>query len=261
MSAFAYKEPTAAPATAARHRKPARVNYVIEACTPAMLCLVRGAQAKAYTPLSLEDVYEAVQPHDLALRPSPYIAHQALLDFYKICDGYNGVEMEAVDLQQLTVGSHSKGHHSGAAATAAATGVPTQHGSNASASTPAGPSFSSAAAAAASASTSALPALPPLPSPDDPNIAEKLNDYRIAQLRRNAQHVDNSVYHAGSASASSSSAPSASASAGGGGGGAGVCHFYRTPGGCYRGAQCPFLHLDKAGQPLPKAPFGIGKRS
>ncbi|KPI86508.1 hypothetical protein ABL78_4410 [Leptomonas seymouri] len=246
MSAPAYKEPTLAPATAARQRKAGRVNYVIEAATPAMLCLVRGAQSKVYTPLSPESIYEAVQPHDLSLRPSPYIAHQALLDFYRICDGYYGVESEDVDLQQLTVGSHSKGHHGG---NAVVTGMAaTSHNGASSASAPPVPSFSAAAAAAAASAS----AVPPLPSPDDPNISEKLNDYRIAQLRRNAQHVDNKVYHSGGANASSTAVAAA--------GSAGVCHFYRTRGGCHRGAQCPFAHLDKSGQPIPKTAFGAGKR-
>jgi hypothetical protein len=245
MSASAYKEPTAAPVTAARLRKAGRVNYVIENSTPAMLCLVRGAQSKAYTPLSPEDIFEAVQPHDLSLRPSPYIAHQALLDFYRICDGYYGVESEDVDLQQLTVGSHSKGHHSSLVGTG---GASVGHGGSpgTSASVTA-PSFSSASAVPGP-STPAMP-----PSPDDLNIAEKLNDYRIAQLRRNAQHVDNRVYHAGGTGASSSPGDVAA-------GGAGVCHFFRTAGGCHRGAQCPFLHLDKAGQPINKPPFAAGKR-
>ena len=157
MSAPAYKEPAAGPATAARLRRAGRVNYIIEASTPAMLCLVRGAQSKPYTPLSSNEISEAVQPHDLSLRPSPYIAHQALLDSYKICDGYYGV------------------------------------------------------------------------------------------------HVDSKVYHANKANANAASAAAAS-------GGAGVCHFYRTPGGCHRGAQCPFLHLDKAGQPINKGAFTAGNK-
>lgn len=246
MSAPAYKEPAAGPATAARLRRAGRVNYIIEASTPAMLCLVRGAQSKPYTPLSSNEISEAVQPHDLSLRPSPYIAHQALLDFYKICDGYYGVESEEVDLQQLTVGSHSKGHQGGAAVVA---GLASASGSSSAALL--APSFSAAAAAAAAAPP--VPAMPPLPSPDDPSIAEKLNDYRIAQLRRNAVHVDSKVYHANKANANAASAAAAS-------GGAGVCHFYRTPGGCHRGAQCPFLHLDKAGQPINKGAFTAGNK-
>lgn len=261
MSASAYKEPTIAPVAANRHRKVGRVNYIIEDSTPAMMCLVRGAQSKAYTPLAPEDIFEAVQPHDLSLRPSPYTAHQALIDFYKICDGYYGVESEDVDLQQLTVGSHSKGHHgSGSTANVASAGAPSSHASSMGGHATIAPAFSSAAAALTTA------AAPPLPSPDDPNIAEKLNDYRIAQLRRNAQHIDNRVYHAGGGNAGASGTVgsghggSTGGSGGGGGGGSGVCHFFRTPGGCHRGEQCPFLHLDKAGQVAGKNALSTGRK-
>ncbi|TPP46598.1 hypothetical protein CGC21_23525 [Leishmania donovani] len=173
MSTTAYKEAVEAPATAARRRKAGRVNYLIENATPAMLCLVRAAEPKPYTALSPEALYEAVQPHDHTLRPSPFIAHQALMDFYKVCDGYYGVDREEVD---------------------------------------------------------------------------KLNDYRIAQLRRNAQHVDNTVYHAHNSSNGSITSNVANA------GISGVCHFYRTPEGCQRGAACPFTHLDKHGQPVNRVP-------
>ncbi|GET86532.1 hypothetical protein, conserved [Leishmania tarentolae] len=203
MSTAAYKETAEAPATAARRRKAGRVNYLIENATPAMLCLVRAAEPKPYTALSPEALYEAVQPHDHTLRPSPFIAHQALMDFYKVCDGYYGVDREEVDVQQLTSFEHKKPH--GGASSGSNSGATLSSLLSGSASS--APSSSLTAAAGA-------PSLPPLPSPDDPNLAEKLNDYRIAQLRRNAQHVDNTVYHAHNSSNGSTGASRTQAAVG-----------------------------------------------
>ncbi|CBZ24380.1 conserved hypothetical protein [Leishmania mexicana MHOM/GT/2001/U1103] len=237
MSTAAYKEVVEAPATAARRRKAGRVNYLIENATPAMLCLVRAAEPKPYTALSPEALYEAVQPHDHTLRPSPFIAHQALMDFYKVCDGYYGVDREEVDVQQLTAFEQKKPHGGALGGSNSGSNSGATLSSLLSGSASAAPSSSLSAAAGA-------PPLPSLPSPDDPNLAEKLNDYRIAQLRRNAQHVDNTVYHAHNSSNGFITSNVALA------GSSGVCHFYRTPEGCQRGAACPFAHLDKHGQPV-----------
>ncbi|KAG5510711.1 hypothetical protein GH5_06932 [Leishmania sp. Ghana 2012 LV757] len=237
MSTTPYKEAVEAPATAARRRKAGRVNYLIENATPAMLCLVRAAEPKPYTALSPEALYEAVQPHDHTLRPSPFIAHQALMDFYKVCDGYYGVDREEADVQQLTSFEHKKSH------SGSLSGINSGGNSGAALSSLLPGSASAAPSSSLSAAAGATP-LPPLPSPDDPNLAEKLNDYRIAQLRRNAQHVDNTVYHAHNNNGSNLTSSIASA------GGVGVCHFYRTSEGCQRGAACPFAHLDRNGQPV-----------
>nr|CAJ2468417.1 unnamed protein product [Leishmania braziliensis] len=239
MSAAAYKEAVEAPATAARRRKAGRVNYLIENATPAMLCLVRAAEPKPYTALSPEALYEAVQPHDHTLRPSPFIAHQALMDFYKVCDGYYGVDKEEADVQQLTTFEHKKSY--GGALSGSNNAGSSGGNSGAVLSSLLSGSVSAAPSSSVCAAPGAPP-LPPLPSPDDPSLAEKLNDYRIAQLRRNAQHVDNTVYHAHNSSAITGNVANV--------GSAGLCHFYRTPEGCQRGAACPFAHLNKNGQPV-----------
>ncbi|KAK7194637.1 hypothetical protein NESM_000382400 [Novymonas esmeraldas] len=246
----AYKEAAEAPATALRrHRKVGRVNHIIECATPGMLCLVRAAEPKPYTALSPETLYDVVQPHDHSLRPSPHIAHQALMDFYKICDGFYGVDREEAEVQQLTAFDHKKQQGAGSISNSSSGGGVSSLlllGSPVLTASSSLPMLSSAGPTAAAAlvlsHASAAPPPPPpaLPSPDDPNLAEKLNDYRIAQLRRNAQHVDNTVYHAHGGGG------------GGGGGTAGVCHFYRTAEGCNRGAACPFTHLDKSGQPVQR---------
>ncbi|KAG5510299.1 hypothetical protein JKF63_07627 [Porcisia hertigi] len=244
MSTAAYKEPAEAPATAARRRKAGRVNYVIENAAPAMLCLVRAAEPKPYTALSPEALYEAVQPHDHSLRPSPFIAHQALMDFYKVCDGYYGVDREETDVQQLTSFENKK-PHGGAII---GSNSDSSSGGNTLSALPS--VLSGPVSTAPSSSLSSALGASPLPSPDDPNLAEKLNDYRIAQLRRNAQHVDNTVYHSHSSSSSSNGITASNAGSMGGGG---LCHFYRTPEGCHRGVTCPFAHLDKHGQPVVRA--------
>lgn len=230
MSSGAYKEATEAPATALRRRKVGRVNYVVESATPAMLCLVRAAASKPYTPLSSAAVYDAVQPHDMSSRPSSFVAHQALMDFYKVCDGFYGIDKDAAEVQQLAVFDAKKPYSGGSTASGG------------------GPSSTSAVGAGIGHNSVGIgngPSVggPAMPSPDDPNLLEKLNDYRIAQLRRNAQHVDNAVYHG---HGGSGGAPGSGAATGG----AGVCHYYRTAEGCLRGPACPFAHLDKAGQPV-----------
>ncbi|KAG5484983.1 hypothetical protein LSCM1_07062 [Leishmania martiniquensis] len=240
MSTAAYKEAVEAPVTAARRRKAGRVNYLIENATPAMLCLVRAAEPKPYTALSPEALYEAVQPHDHTLRPSPFIAHQALMDFYKVCDGYYGVDREEADVQQLTAFEHKKSQ------SVALSGI-NGGGNSGAALSSLLPGSASAAPLSSLSAVAGATSPHPLPSPDDPNLAKKLNDYRIAQLRRNAQHVDNTIYHAHMSSGGSLTSSAA------GGGGVGLCHFYRTPEGCQRGAACPFAHLDRNGQPVNRA--------
>lgn len=199
-----------------------RTNHIIERSSPSMLCLVRTAEPRPYTPLPPDVVSKVTQPTDYSLRPSAYVAHQALIDFYKVCDGYFGINAESSNIKQLTTISGK------IATTPSTTAASVQQQQT---------SLSSSAVQIPSAASVAGPGVTPsvtsgnMPSQSvsdgSGGMAEQLNDYRIAQLRRNAQHVDTSVFSR-------------------------VCHFYKTPEGCHRGSHCAYLHLDRNGKPVSK---------
>lgn len=211
-----------------------RPNYIVERTSPAMLCNLRLAAAKPYTPLPNEYIAKVAQPQDYSLRPMPFVSHQSVIDFYRGINGHYGVQVDNPrGIQLVTLGSYAHGgkglayrqqlhqqqlqkHHrpgttSASSATTASPGLaPDVHAVTPSSSSPSARREGESEEVGGASDT-----------------ANDTNDYRLSQFHRNAQHVDNAVYGR-------------------------ICLFYNTREGCRRGPYCEYLHLDKNGNVVSK---------
>ncbi|CCW63590.1 unnamed protein product [Phytomonas sp. EM1] len=196
-------------------------NYIVERAAPSKLCQMRHVQPRPYTPLYPDIIARVTQSNDYTLRPPPYVVQQTLMEFYRVCNGHYGIHCEIPSSMELLT---MQGYHYNASQSS---GGSLQGVAAASSSPPSLSVFTRA-------STSAMPNRLVVTAKDgkrDTNDEEAikandftkvLDDYRITQLRRNAQHQD--TYN-----------------------GRRLCMYFNTREGCRRGPYCEFLHVDKNG--------------
>lgn len=186
-----------------------RVNALTDRFAPSALFLARKADPAPYVPLTVSAIQTHVQPADYGLRPPAHHSQQAVLDFYRACRGRYGV---SVNFEKTT--TQSSGGASGVADSATVGGggggassgfVLLTLGSHAKG----GRGLGSHKGAASSASRGGGAPVSSLVGAD-----QNVEDFRIAQLRRNIKHVDTQL-----------------------------CMFFNTKEGCRRGEQCEFLHV------------------
>lgn len=198
-----------------------RVNYITKHASPAMMCLLRKAQPSPYVPLPTEVIQQAAQPLDYSLRPPPHVSHQAVMDFYAAINGHCGVHCESPRaLELITLGAHAHGGRGLAYRKQLHQEQLAQHQR--------GPT--DATGAPLHNQQQPYPPVTTMAAVDKSKFAKEVEDYRLTQFRRNAQHVDSSVFGR-------------------------VCNFYNTREGCRRGATCEFVHMDRQGRVVnAKAP-------
>ncbi|CCW71389.1 unnamed protein product [Phytomonas sp. Hart1] len=195
-------------------------NYIVERAAPSKLCQMRHVQPRPYTPLYPDLIARVTQSNDYTLRPPPYVVQQTLMEFYRVCNGHYGIHCEVPSSMELLTmqGYHGNTSPSGGGA-------------------PQGAPSSSSPGLAACTTRSGITGVPnklvagARDGRRDGNDEETLrandftkvlDDYRITQLRRNAQHQD--TYN-----------------------GRRLCMYFNTREGCRRGPYCEFLHVDKNG--------------
>ncbi|CAD2222637.1 hypothetical protein, conserved [Angomonas deanei] len=186
-------------------------NLILTRSAPSMLYQLKVAQPQPYTVLPHEVLYVLAQPQDFSHRAAPMIAQQSMIDFYKIInnpvmDKHNhkkSVNYYNVQMTEEEIANMNLMHNS----------------------------------------TSFLYHANKPQSPTDKtnnnNNNNEIEDYRVAQLRKNNHFIDSDTYARRNR----------------------ICIYYGNKDGCKRGPNCQFLHVDKDGNPVPRQPEGEKKLS
>lgn len=211
-----------------------QANYIVDHAAPAMLYLLRRAESQPYTPLSADTILHAAHPQNYDLRPPPHVSQQATMDFYRAVRGHYGVPEEgaraaeaaaaADTVKDMIVSSRALQKDRSHTNTSASRGV-------SAIAVPVRPAVHLDASHATVHGSTGTPAVRTAASSEVASHAgdkgsatnsftQKVDDYRLSQIRQNAQHTDNAQ-------------------------GSRICNYYNTPRGCRRGQSCEFLHVNK----------------
>lgn len=185
-------------------------NAIIERGSPALMYFLRP-QRGPYHPLPLRAAVQMLQLRALSQRPPSYVSEQEVMDFYRLLGGRYHTSSSPLLPSYLPSSSSTVGPalslQNGGFGSSMAGAVTESHMSPSP--LPQYGSFSSSGAPVFH-----RPLTSPLPH------TPSTEDYRIAEMKKNARHIDNHVLHK-------------------------VCLHYNTKEGCRRGEHCRFLHTDK----------------
>lgn len=178
-------------------------NAIIERGSPALMYFLRP-QRGPYHPQPLRVAMQRIQLRAASQRPPSYVSEQEVMDFYRLLDG------------QYNCSSSSLSYSNTSSSTSS---VSSPQGSGYNRMILEGHLPPSGAAeippsVVTGGSVFPLPLASPLPQ------TPSTDDYRIAEMKKNARHIDNNVLQK-------------------------VCQHFNTSEGCRRGEHCRFLHACK----------------
>lgn len=178
-------------------------NAIIERGSPALMYFLRP-QRGPYHPQPLRVAMQRIQLRAASQRPPSYVSEQEVMDFYRLLDGQYNCSSPSVSYSNISssTSSVSSPQGSGYSRMILECHLPP----SASAEVP--------PLVAAGGSVFPLPLASPLPQ------TPSTDDYRIAEMKKNARHIDNNVLQK-------------------------VCQHFNTSEGCRRGEHCRFLHACK----------------